>query len=60
MQQAHVKVLFEYADALADECRRHAQRFGHCREAGALGHLDKDIEVVEARKIIHVSYTKNP
>ncbi|MNJ32431.1 hypothetical protein D3C77_270960 [compost metagenome] len=49
VQQAHVEVLLKHADAFADEGSGHAQLFGHCREAGALGHLEKDVEVVEAR-----------
>ncbi|MNR17648.1 hypothetical protein D3C85_1343250 [compost metagenome] len=60
VQQAHFKGLLKHADAFADERGRHAELFGHRREAGALGHLEEDIEVVEAGKIIHDACTKNP
>ncbi|MNC53647.1 hypothetical protein D3C75_1030820 [compost metagenome] len=59
MQQAHLKGLFEHTNAFADERGGHAQFVGHGGKAGAFGHLKEDIEVVEARKIIHVSCSKN-
>ncbi|MNP83979.1 hypothetical protein D3C76_1830910 [compost metagenome] len=60
VQQAYIQRLLEHADALADIRRRHAQLVGHGGEAGALGHLEEDIEVVEVGQIIHVSCSKNP
>ncbi|MNE77011.1 hypothetical protein D3C80_1732920 [compost metagenome] len=59
VQQAHAEVLFEQADALADEGGGHAQLAGGGGEAGAAGDLDEDVEVFQVRQIVHGSCFKN-
>ncbi|MNN28978.1 hypothetical protein D3C81_1425630 [compost metagenome] len=59
VQQAHAHVLFEQADALADERGGHPQLAGGGGEAGALGDLHEDVEVFQVRQIVHRACTKN-
>lgn len=59
MKQPYPQILFQRPDPFADKCSRHPELFGHRAETGALGHLEENIEVVEARKIIHVLLKKN-